>query len=277
MKHHVYITPEGIINLCTVPVPDGSDFAENFQDGSGQGRYDQSGYEATLKHCKESSIEFEDQMAISNYWPRSFTLDRDTFYPVDVTVEIVEQYWTGSPLNKAMSRIPEWLDIPRGHNEYGAYGSGTRKVARLKVDSKEEQKPVTPLIVCYNPDVLPKRSEDAPEFSVTVGIIDEHGLDGLGYYCFDDKEWSFHTDTIVDYNEPGAETKWKWYYIPVTWEKASEPRINEESTEDAFNDWMEYGRLNLAFSLEAAEKGVKNPSEYVFNKLSEKFTITRKP
>lgn len=238
MKQNIYITPEGVINFCTVPVPEYTDMAPRRQD-----------YDAAIKHCKESSIPFEDQGFVrsfmSNTTGKIFT-KRDTFYPIDCEVEIVEQ-WKYKRVHGTNHYWSGWLITPPNDNEKGFQH---RKVARLKVDtvmnsdindrsfhnlpvsdSKEEHKPVTSRIVCYNPDVLPKRSEDAPEFSVIVGIIDEHGLDGLGYYCFDDKEWAFHTDTLVDYNEPENETKWKWYYIPVTWEQASEQGIKEESHE----------------------------------------------
>lgn len=30
------------------------------------------------------------------------------------------------------------------------------------------------------------------------------------------KTSGFKTDTLVDYNEEGAETKWKWYYPTAT-------------------------------------------------------------
>lgn len=63
----------------------------------------------------------------------------------------------------------------------------------------------------------PKPSEDCPEFSVDVFIIDENDMHGLACYHFEDKKWIFHTDTLVDYDEKGAETKWKWYYPDVQW------------------------------------------------------------
>lgn len=54
------------------------------------------------------------------------------------------------------------------------------------------------------------------EHSVDVIIVDENGLIGLGYVHYETNSWHFHTDTLVDYNEPGNETKWKWYYPPIT-------------------------------------------------------------
>lgn len=68
----------------------------------------------------------------------------------------------------------------------------------------------------YDPSVVfPKACEDDPEFSVDVCIIDEENMHGLAYYIFAERRWSFHTDTLVDYNEIGAETKWMWYYPVV--------------------------------------------------------------
>lgn len=67
-------------------------------------------------------------------------------------------------------------------------------------------------VVFYNPEQLPKKSKDDESFSDDVFIIDENGIHGIGYYDFELSKWSFHTDTLVDYNELGHETKWKWYY-----------------------------------------------------------------
>jgi len=65
----------------------------------------------------------------------------------------------------------------------------------------------------YDPNVtFPKSSECDKNFSDDVFIIDEEGLNGIAYYNFDTKKWGFHTDTLVDYNEKGNETKWLWYY-----------------------------------------------------------------
>lgn len=72
--------------------------------------------------------------------------------------------------------------------------------------------PVPSQVVFYNPDQLPKKSEEDESFSDDVMIIDENGVHGIGYYDFELVHWTFHTDTLVDYDEPGHETKWKWYY-----------------------------------------------------------------
>jgi len=69
---------------------------------------------------------------------------------------------------------------------------------------------------CYNfhnPTEYPTRVE-GEDFSVDVFILDETGVHGIAFWSFDDEVWRFHTDTLVDYNEKGAETKWKWYYPP---------------------------------------------------------------
>jgi hypothetical protein len=68
----------------------------------------------------------------------------------------------------------------------------------------------------HDPSQRPKHSDDTREFSVDVFTIDEHGLPGLAYFSFEDDRWRFHTDTLVDYNEHGNETRWNWYYPPIT-------------------------------------------------------------
>lgn len=65
----------------------------------------------------------------------------------------------------------------------------------------------------YNPTEHPTRVE-GEDFSVDVFILDEDCVHGIAFWNFDDEVWRFHTDTLVDYNEKGAETKWKWYYPP---------------------------------------------------------------
>ncbi len=62
----------------------------------------------------------------------------------------------------------------------------------------------------------PDPNPEAPEHSVDVFIMDEDGMHGLAAYSFADEKWIFHTDTLVDYDEEGAETKWRWYYPPFT-------------------------------------------------------------
>ena len=65
----------------------------------------------------------------------------------------------------------------------------------------------------HDPSEYPARIE-GEDFSVDVFILDETGVHGIAFWNFDDEVWRFHTDTLVDYNEPNAETKWKWYYPP---------------------------------------------------------------
>lgn len=61
----------------------------------------------------------------------------------------------------------------------------------------------------------PNPSKDDITFSEDVCIIDENNVQGVAYFCFESMQWRFHTDTLVDYDEPGNETKWMWYYPPV--------------------------------------------------------------
>jgi hypothetical protein len=68
----------------------------------------------------------------------------------------------------------------------------------------------------YDQTQLPEPSEDDKDFSDDVFIVDEDGMYGLAYYSFADSEWAFHTDTLVDYNEDGANTDWRWCYPPFT-------------------------------------------------------------
>lgn len=67
----------------------------------------------------------------------------------------------------------------------------------------------------YDPTVFPNQVP-GENFSEDVFVVDENGMHGLAFYNFDTETWSFHTDTLVDYNEEGAETKWKWYYPTAT-------------------------------------------------------------
>ena len=69
----------------------------------------------------------------------------------------------------------------------------------------------------FDPELnKPLPSKNDITFSDDVFIIDEDGMHGLAYYSFEDCQWKFHTDTLVDYNEVGHETKWKWYYPTFT-------------------------------------------------------------
>lgn len=86
---------------------------------------------------------------------------------------------------------------------------------KQSTDADNIKLPVPSQVVFYNPDQFPKKSEDYCEdapYSDDVMIIDENGIHGIGFYDFKYIKWSFHTDTLVDYDEPGHETKWKWYY-----------------------------------------------------------------
>lgn len=80
----------------------------------------------------------------------------------------------------------------------------------------EEPETLTKEIKLYDPKLhKPNQSKEDIRFSEDVFIIDENGMHGLAFYSFEDEEWNFHTETLVDYNESGAETKWKWYYPVV--------------------------------------------------------------
>lgn len=87
--------------------------------------------------------------------------------------------------------------------------SSSSEVKELKaeVEKLNKEKPVL-----HSPSEFPKISDDDEDFSVDVLIIDENGLNGVACYIYADKKWIFHTDTLVDYNEKGNETKWMWYY-----------------------------------------------------------------
>jgi len=73
-----------------------------------------------------------------------------------------------------------------------------------------------PTSIFNDPTDIPLASKCDSTVTVDVFIIDERGMHGLAFYDLQDKEWRFHTDTVVDYNEKGNETKWKWYYPQIT-------------------------------------------------------------
>ena len=50
--------------------------------------------------------------------------------------------------------------------------------------------------------------------SVDVITIDECDLINIGFYHFVDEKWYFHTDTLLNYDEEGNETDFKWIYQP---------------------------------------------------------------
>ncbi|HFK5563460.1 TPA: hypothetical protein ACGZ9C_003128 [Elizabethkingia anophelis] len=71
-------------------------------------------------------------------------------------------------------------------------------------------------IKLFNQNELPEPSNEDKDFSEDVFIVDQDNLNGIAYYSFKDSEWMFHTETMVDYFEEGNETKFWWYYPPVT-------------------------------------------------------------
>ncbi len=95
---------------------------------------------------------------------------------------------------------------PDGRPSYGKEVCECMSVEQDGIDNSRLQN-------FYYPTVFPKRV-NGESFSVDVFIIDENGMHGIGFYDFELKKWVFHTDTLVDYDEEGAETKWKWYYPP---------------------------------------------------------------
>lgn len=104
----------------------------------------------------------------------------------------------------------------------------------------------------FDPKVQqPIPSKDCPEFSVDVFIIDEKEMHGLACYHFEDKKWIFHTDTLVDYDEKGAETQWRWYYPDVQWsEEAIEPDFKALYLEgrEVINRMIEYSNAGKTLS-----------------------------
>ena len=69
------------------------------------------------------------------------------------------------------------------------------------------------MISYYNPKkTQPRLNPEGDNISVDVFVIDEHGLHGIAFFCYESNEWLFHTDTLIDYNEEGNNTKWLWYY-----------------------------------------------------------------
>lgn len=91
-------------------------------------------------------------------------------------------------------------------------------ISAMADSSNEQGNCIKPDVVVrlFDPKIKPRQSKDDPAFSEDVFIIDENNLNGLAYYSFEAEQWRFLTDTGVDYDEVGAETKWKWYYPVVS-------------------------------------------------------------
>ena len=126
----------------------------------------------------------------------------------------------GTLLNYKAASIKYYLETG---TVSGTFRSELKAMLKEACEGKADQTSEKDLRVC---DVIPRffdpeRNKPLPSknditLSDDVFIIDEDGMHGLAYYSFEDCQWKFHTDTLVDYNEVGHETKWKWYYPTVT-------------------------------------------------------------
>ncbi len=107
-----------------------------------------------------------------------------------------------------------YKEIRRITDEHHAYVDQMLAVAKW---IKSEFMPKRSKQTFFNPKFnKPKPSPDDVTFSVDVLIIDENELHGVACYSFEDEKWIFHTDTLVDYDEVGHETQWRWYYPTFT-------------------------------------------------------------
>lgn len=52
---------------------------------------------------------------------------------------------------------------------------------------------------------------EGEKFSVDVITCDKEGLLNLAFYNYDTKEWSFHSDTLIDYKD----VDFVWIYPPI--------------------------------------------------------------
>lgn len=244
MKSTIYITPEGAIHLCTVPVPEVPNLCSAFIGSDDGIRVEQCSfpmenncqcgmrwfsYRQALKHCKESSVPFENWISVRHKLLPHIT-EFDRFYSVDCEVEIVErEKWV-----EGLGLVP------------------VSKVARIKEDAKEEQKP----------------DDKFKNFKINAYTdLSKFVFESINaYWKFDDNQipmssWHDKQDLMQA--------------IESIFKKSSEEPRKEESPENEYGVWLDYGRIHLSYSLEAAEKKVKDPSKYVFEKLSQQFTITR--
>ena len=111
-------------------------------------------------------------------------------------------------------RLPERVEFGGSLNPGHFTHTGFCQEIAQEIAAKIE--PLLPKAVgLYDPTVFPNQVP-GENFSEDVFVVDENGMHGLAFYNFDTETWSFHTDTLVDYNEEGAETKWKWYYPTAT-------------------------------------------------------------
>lgn len=68
----IYINEQGVIFGSDQMPPNASDYAENFQDGSGTGRYDNKSYNESLTLWKSQAIRFENQKEAGEVFRKAF-------------------------------------------------------------------------------------------------------------------------------------------------------------------------------------------------------------
>ena len=66
----------------------------------------------------------------------------------------------------------------------------------------------------YSNKEFPKKSPDEENHSVDVITRDKDNMLNIGYYSFDEEEWNFHTNTLVDYYPNGKLRDFVWMYAP---------------------------------------------------------------
>lgn len=69
----------------------------------------------------------------------------------------------------------------------------------------------------YTRNNKPDPSQDDPSFSQDVIIMTEDEMLNIGYFDYEQDKWKYHTDTLVDLNEPDEEgvlIKFNWIYPP---------------------------------------------------------------
>lgn len=153
---NVYIKPDGEICACTQPVPITLmpiDYNHPFLYAQAQENHQQA-----LKACKESAVPFDNQEAATRKFGnilfghitindidryKNHYFEKDTFYPLQCSIELIEQrrFWYDGNVKK--NYWSEWFTI----EPYWADGLEfeSRQVARLIPEAKEE-KPVSPIM-----------------------------------------------------------------------------------------------------------------------------------
>jgi len=129
-------------------------------------------------------------------------------------VNAIAAYLEKETLHMNAGADGEWVQfggvINRAHFTHAVFCQEIAQEIAAKIE------PLLPKVVgLYDPTVFPNQVP-GEHFSEDVFVVDENGMHGLAFYNFDTETWGFHTDTLVDYNEQGAVTKWKWYYPTAT-------------------------------------------------------------